>query len=648
MYPRTAWKRPLALLFVAVFLFIVPMEAAMARTVFVSENTAGSAEESPAPQPTESPIPEETASRRLEGSVAGETARALSEAQAYGTVNASGSNAQKLSLGSNHSAVIKSDGSLWMWGDNYFGQLGDGTQTNRRSPVKIMENVAAVSLGHQHSAAIKTDRSLWMWGHNYRGPLGDGTEDSKSYPVKIMDNVAAVSLGHRHSAAIKTDGSLWMWGDNHDGRLGDGTQTERHSPVKIMENVVAVSLGHRYSAAITTDGSLWMWGYNSDGQLGDGTTTTRYSPIRIMENVASVSLGSSHSVAIKTDGSLWMWGDNSHGQLGNGTTTNSLVPIKIMENVVAGSLGAGYSAAIKTDGSLWMWGDNFDGQLGNGTTTNSLMPIKISKGNVAAVSLGTNHSAAIKTDGSLLMWGKNPYGQLGNGTTIDSPVPVKIMDTVPPPPPSSKTYTMNGRKYFHYRQASSSGKPLYSFTLKNPWTGAAPPEGSTADGGCFVTSAAMLLSNKEQRYITPDMIYFLANQGRKVYSMSMCSWGTLLTRLRSVSFKVDGKTKNFGAVISKGYSWKTQEVSDMTVAEKQDRLKALLDAHPEGVMVFVRNGAEKKQHYFVCVGYNAKGELLVTDPVNAGRRTFAESYTGSTETYGKNGWEYMETFRWLT
>ena len=187
-----------------------------------------------------------------------------------------------LSLGGGHTAVVKSDKSLWTWGSNDYGQLGDGTTEDHLYPIKTLNDVQAVSLGTYHSAVIKTDGSLWMWGVNYDGQLGDGTIDYQLNPIKILDDVQSVSLGAWHSAAIKTDGSLWMWGSNSDGQLGDGTNESRFTPTKIMDDVQAVSLGPYYSAAIKTDGSLWMWGENYYGQLGIGTTTDQWEPKYIL------------------------------------------------------------------------------------------------------------------------------------------------------------------------------------------------------------------------------------------------------------------------------------------------------------------------------------------------------------------------------
>ena len=188
---------------------------------------------------------------------------------------------QVLSLGDYHSGVIAQDGSLYMWGVNDFGQIGDGTTKNRYKPTKILDHVVSVSLGDYYSGAITQDGSLYMWGSNVYGQIGDGTTEDRYKPTKILDHVIAVSLGYCHSGAITQDGSLYMWGRNYYGEIGDGTEEDRYKPTKILDHVIAVSLGVGHSGAITQDGSLYMWGWNSDGQIGDGTTKARYTPTQI-------------------------------------------------------------------------------------------------------------------------------------------------------------------------------------------------------------------------------------------------------------------------------------------------------------------------------------------------------------------------------
>ena len=236
---------------------------------------------------------------------------------------------QVLSLGDYHSGVIAQDGSLYMWGVNDFGQIGDGTTKNRYKPTKILDHVVSVSLGDYYSGAITQDGSLYMWGSNVYGQIGDGTTEDRYKPTKILDHVIAVSLQTGNSGAITQDGSLYMWGSNSRGGIGDGTTEVRYKPTKILDHVIAVSLGDDHSGAITQDGSLYMWGRNYYGEIGDGTEEDRYKPTKILDHVIAVSLGVGHSGAITQDGSLYMWGWNSDGQIGDGTTKARYTPTQI-------------------------------------------------------------------------------------------------------------------------------------------------------------------------------------------------------------------------------------------------------------------------------------------------------------------------------
>ncbi|WP_295612359.1 CARDB domain-containing protein [uncultured Lamprocystis sp.] len=285
---------------------------------------------------------------------------------------------QRLAVGFDHSLALKPDGSLWAWGDNWYGQLGNATTlTAQITPVQVLTGVAAVAAGEFCTQAIKTDGSLWAWGSNDFGQLGDGTHAHRSTPVRVLTGVAAVAAGDYHSLAIKTDGSLWAWGAN-GGQLGDGTSTNRSRPVKVLTGVAAVAAGGFHSLALKTDGSLWVWGNNGYGQLGDGNSnTTRLTPVQVLTGVAAVATGSFHSLALKTDGSLWAWGANWGGQIGDGGTTHRMTPVQVLTGVAAVS-GADHTLARKTDGSLWAWGRNdYYGQLGDGTTTDRLSPVPV-------------------------------------------------------------------------------------------------------------------------------------------------------------------------------------------------------------------------------------------------------------------------------
>ncbi|NTV15095.1 MAG: hypothetical protein HGA96_14385 [Desulfobulbaceae bacterium] len=352
----------------------------------------------------------------------------------YGDMNHDGiCDANDLSLrfamGSGHSVLLKPDGTLWAWGNNGSGQLGDGTTVARIYSAQIGSegNWTSVATGGMHTLGLKSDGTLWAWGNNGFGQLGNGSTVSSSVPVRIgaeTENTwVSVFAGPISSAAIKSDGSLWTWG-------GLAATT---SPVQvgIEKSWSSVALGFLHTTALKSDGSLWAWGDNDYGQLGDGTTVDKSAPVQINAGSKWVSLaaGHGHNLAVRSDGTLWAWGRNDVGQLGDGTTANKSTPVQIgIENswvsVVAGS---GHTAAIKSDASLWAWGDNDYGQLGDGTTVGKSAPVQIGIGDSwVSVAGGGGRTAAWKRDGTLWSWGYNDNGELGDGTTTNRNVPVSV------------------------------------------------------------------------------------------------------------------------------------------------------------------------------------------------------------------------------
>lgn len=330
-----------------------------------------------------------------------------------------------VAAGHTHSFIIKDDGSLWAWGNNYAGKLGDGTSINRTLPVKVSDDIIAVAAGESHSLAIKNDSSLWAWGRNRYGQLGDGTTTSSYSPVKILEDAVAVTAGPEYSLALKQNRDLWAWGYNGHGCLGDGTHTNHISPVKVFDDVISITAGYEATCAVKSNTSLWGWGYNDYSLFGySGSSDT---PKKCFDDVVSAAIGIRHTLVILNNSSLWACGANGGGQLGDGTNTDRSSFVKILDGVIAIAAGRGHSLAIKSDNSLWVWGLNNYGQLGDKTTTNRKSPQKILDG-VVAIAAGEYHSLAIKNDGSIWAWGRNNYGQLGDGTTTDQSTPVKIID----------------------------------------------------------------------------------------------------------------------------------------------------------------------------------------------------------------------------
>ncbi|MFA7281196.1 MAG: M12 family metallo-peptidase [Sterolibacterium sp.] len=331
------------------------------------------------------------------------------------TVNACPASGSTLAAGLYHSLALKSDGSLWAWGFNDYGQLGDGTQTRRNSPVSIGTGFSAIAAGYEHNLAIKSDGTLWSWGLNMAGGLGDGSRDDMTISLRLVGTgYSAIAAGAYHSVALKIDGSLWAWGYNDYGQCGDTTRTSSAIPVLIDSGFSAIAAGYYHTLAIKTDGALWAWGDNAFGQVGNGTTTNRLSPTQIGTGYSAIAAGAAHSLALKVDGSLWAWGYNGFGQLGDGSATDQHQPALIGTGYSAIAAGNLHSVGLKNDGTLWAWGNNTDGQLGDGSNTQRNTPVQIGEG-FTSIAAGAYHTLAIKADGSLWAWGNNEYGQLGDG-----------------------------------------------------------------------------------------------------------------------------------------------------------------------------------------------------------------------------------------
>jgi alpha-tubulin suppressor-like RCC1 family protein len=371
----------------------------------------------------------------------------------------------KIAAGGNHSIIVKPDGSVWTWGINTEGQLGYGTTDTTCAPVQVkgpggsgnLSGVMSVAAGEGHSVAIKSDGTIWAWGRNGNGQLGNGTTSNTSAPIQVkgaggsgnFSNALAAAGGEEYTLVAKSDGTLWGWGRNSDGQLGNGTKTDTTTPVQVsgLSGVVAVATGDWHSLAVKSDGTVWSWGWNSSGEIGNGSpggvfedvvTPTQVSGpdgVGNLTGVVGIAGGEKHSLAVKSDGTVWAWGLNDYGQLGDGTQTNRATPVQVqgLSDVVAVAAAIGHSLALKSDGTVWAWGDTAYGELGNGEWNNNgfeSTPVQVtSLTGMLAIAAGDFHSMSLRSDGAILSWGYNSGGELGvgySGQDIDTRVPSRV------------------------------------------------------------------------------------------------------------------------------------------------------------------------------------------------------------------------------
>jgi uncharacterized repeat protein (TIGR02543 family) len=356
--------------------------------------------------------------------------------------------------GARNALVLKSDGSVWQWGLNAHGQLGDGTTTDASVPMRVLgpdgmgylSGIVDIMGGEQHNFALKSDGTVWAWGKNLEDQLGDGNATDSDVPVQVSGLSSIVKLGGRgyHSLAVKSDGTVWAWGWDRYGALGIGIADSNYDypvPVQVegLSNPIMVSSGFCFSVALLQDHTLVAWGSNEEGQLGDGTNIDRYTPVPVVgiSDVIWVSAGWTHVVAIKADGTVWTWGGNywdgafpGYGMLGDGTTLDHWTPEQVpgLSGAIQAFGGDGHTAVLLRDGTVWTFGANSAGQLGTGTiTTQSLVPVQVQGLNdVVMLTARDFHNQALKSDGTIWSWGSGLNGELGNGTWQNSPVPVQV------------------------------------------------------------------------------------------------------------------------------------------------------------------------------------------------------------------------------
>jgi alpha-tubulin suppressor-like RCC1 family protein len=311
-------------------------------------------------------------------------------------------------------------------GDNYYGQAGNRlASTSAGSPLPVTglaQDVAQVAAGGYISVALHTDGTVWTWGSNFAGALGDGSGVQKrTVPGRVpgLPRIVQVAAGGAHVLAVGEDGSLWAWGANGSDQLGDGrdrsSEMSAATPVRVLLSGVAkVAAGSIFSVAVRTNGEVWTWGSNDQGQLGNQTSVAMSpTPVRALtpDGITEVAAGYAHALAIAGDGSVWAWGQNASGELGIGTLVSRNAPVRVegLFGVTRISAGMEHSMAIGAGGVVWTWGENQSGQVGDGTVTDRLRPTGLPLGAPSTrIAAGNQFDLAVLSDGTLWGWGSLP------------------------------------------------------------------------------------------------------------------------------------------------------------------------------------------------------------------------------------------------
>lgn len=355
----------------------------------------------------------------------------------------------QVSAGLYHTLALKADGTVWSWGGNSNGQLGDGTYTGRATPVQVvgLTGVTEIDAGSCHNLAVKSDGTVWAWGDNASGQLGNGSSVGSAIPVQVLGLYAPsrIEAGGDFSVAI-VDGMLWSWGSGSDYRLGNGSTASVETPeaMPLPPGITTVAAGGRH--ALAADGGMaYGWGHNRYGQLGNGSSghyayySTPEEAMSGVFGILALAAGDNHSLALTSDNTVWATGDNG-GEI-------NIFPWEVpLSNVTHMAAGDSHSLAIRSDGSVWAWGGGWSGQLGDGTLDSQHYPVPVSGlTGVTGTDGGGSHSVALKADGTVWTWGDNTWGQLGIGASVSqNTVPVLVtFGAAPSPTPTSMSLALN-------------------------------------------------------------------------------------------------------------------------------------------------------------------------------------------------------------
>ncbi|MBS4096088.1 MAG: hypothetical protein KGZ83_04530, partial [Sulfuricella sp.] len=343
-----------------------------------------------------------------------------------------------ISTKASHNLALDAAGKVWAWGNGGWGALGDGTTNNRAVPFAVpgLPRIVAIEAGNAVSVAVGGDGSVWMWGDNTFGQFGESRYVRQLSPVKVdaLAGYTGFSVGEQHVLARDPGGVIRAWGWNSYGQLGVGDVADRSAPSAVtgLPDVQQWSARAGHSIALAADGTVWAWGSNGNGESADQTVAATNLPIAVSAGgkFVALSAGSFHSLALGDDGSAWAWGGNNNGALGDNTQRDNFLPRRVggLPKLSAIAAGSEFSLALDAGGAVWSWGSQDSGRLGNGYSSGVQLKPQALKAlsSVTAISAGYQHALALRDDGTVWAWGANDSGQLGDGTTTSRSAPVPV------------------------------------------------------------------------------------------------------------------------------------------------------------------------------------------------------------------------------
>jgi alpha-tubulin suppressor-like RCC1 family protein len=348
-----------------------------------------------------------------------------------------------VAAGGSHVLALKPDGSVWAWGWNDTKQLGDVSIIGSEVPIAVKglpSKAIGIAAGDDFSLALESDGSVWAWGHNDRGQLGNGTNVQSGKPARVKGltgKFVAIAAGWFFALALRSDGTVWGWGFDYAGQLGNGSNDDTTSAVEVTGlkgRVVSIACGFSHSLAVMSDGSVWAWGDNGSGELGVKTQDVfQNTPVRVDglgSGVTAVAGGTDQSLALKADGSVWSWGVIRMPASGGSFGSESPTPVAGIEGAKAIGAGWDLDVVLESNGSVWSWGENL-GDFGSGAGGDSITPVQATGVPAGVTTIAVKYADvyAITASGSVWAWGSNNHGELGNDT-IDpeggSLVPVRV------------------------------------------------------------------------------------------------------------------------------------------------------------------------------------------------------------------------------